>query len=45
MFRTLTMTVNGGEVSIAVDERESLADTLRTRLGLTSVEKGCEVGE
>ena len=45
MFRTLTMTVNGSEVSIPVDERESLADTLRNRLGLTSVKKGCEVGE
>ena len=45
MFRTLSMTVNGSEVSIPVDERESLADTLRNRLGLTSVKKGCEVGE
>ena len=45
MFKTLTMTVNGSEVSIPVDERESLRDTLRNRLGLTSVKKGCEVGE
>ena len=45
MYNTLTMTVNGNEVTIPVDERESLADTLRTRLGLTSVKKGCEVGE
>ena len=45
MFKTLTMTVNGSEVSLPVDERESLADTLRNRLGLTSVKKGCEVGE
>ena len=45
MFKTLTTTVNGREVSIPVDDRESLADTLRTRLGLTSVKKGCEVGE
>ena len=45
MFRTLSMTVNGSEVSIPVDERESFADTLRNRLGLTSVKKGCEVGE
>lgn len=45
MFSTLTMTVNGAEVAIPVDERESLADTLRNRLGLTSVKKGCEVGE
>ncbi len=45
MFKTLTMTVNGSEVSIPVDERESLTDALRNRLGLTSVKKGCEVGE
>ncbi len=45
MYKTLTMTVNGREVSTPVDERESLADTLRKRLGLTSVKKGCEVGE
>ena len=45
MFKTLTMTVNGSEVCIPVDERESLTDALRNRLGLTSVKKGCEVGE
>ena len=45
MYKTLTMTVNGSEVSVPVDERESLLDTLRNRLGLTSVKKGCEVGE
>ena len=33
------------DVELAVDERESLLDTLRQRLGLTSVKKGCEVGE
>jgi aerobic-type carbon monoxide dehydrogenase small subunit (CoxS/CutS family) len=45
MFKTLTMTVNGSEVTVPVDERESLLETLRNRLGLTSVKKGCEVGE
>jgi len=39
------MKVNGKEHELAVDERESLLDTLRLRLGLTSVKKGCEVGE
>ena len=39
------MTVNNKAVEVAVDPRESLADTLRERLGLTSVKKGCEVGE
>lgn len=41
----LHMTVNNKPVEVAVDPRESLADTLRERLGLTSVKKGCEVGE
>ena len=41
----LRMTVNNKPVEVAVDPRESLADTLRERLGLTSVKKGCEVGE
>ena len=45
MLKVITMTVNGKPAEIAVDERESLADTLRKRLGLTSVKKGCEVGE
>jgi carbon-monoxide dehydrogenase small subunit len=39
------MVVNSREVELAIDERESLADTLRMRLGLTSVKKGCEAGE
>ena len=38
-------TVNGKEVEEYVDVRESLLDMLRNRLGLTSVKKGCEVGE
>lgn len=41
----VNMTVNGKPVEVAVDERESLTDTLRNRLNLTSVKKGCEVGE
>ena len=41
----IQMRVNGKDVEVAVDPRESLADTLRERLGLTSVKKGCEVGE
>ena len=45
MLKIIHMTVNGKETEIAVDERESLLDTLRNRLGLTSVKKGCEVGE
>ena len=45
MLKIIHMTVNGEEQELAVDERESLLDTLRGRLGLTSVKKGCEVGE
>ncbi|MBS5280107.1 MAG: (2Fe-2S)-binding protein [Butyricicoccus pullicaecorum] len=45
MLKIVHMKVNGKEVELAVDERESLLDTLRDRLGLTSVKRGCEVGE
>lgn len=41
----LNCTVNGEEKHIMIDDRESLADVLRNRLHLTSVKKGCEVGE
>ena len=44
MLNIVHMTVNGKEVELAVDPRESLLETLRNRLGLTSVKKGCEVG-
>lgn len=45
MLKIIHMIVNGKEVEVAVDDREALTDTLRNRLGLTSVKKGCEVGE
>ena len=45
MLKLIQMTVNDKSVELAVDERESLLDTLRNRLGLTSVKRGCEVGE
>lgn len=44
-MKIIKLTVNGKLVEIGIDERESLADTLRNRLRLTSVKKGCEVGE
>ena len=44
MLKVIEMTVNGEKRQIAVDDRESLLDTLRN-LGFTSVKKGCEVGE
>ena len=45
MFTGVNFNVNGEDVSVPVDERESLLDTLRERLGLTSIKRGCEVGE
>ncbi|NLC77995.1 MAG: (2Fe-2S)-binding protein [Clostridia bacterium] len=43
--RNITFTVNGKEVSVNVDVRESLLEVLRNRLHLTGTKKGCEVGE
>ena len=45
MVKIIHFTLNGKKVELAVDERESLLDTLRNRLDLTSVKKGWEVGE
>lgn len=45
MLQTINLKVNGRPREVAVDIRESLADLLRNHLGLTSVKKGCEVGE
>lgn len=44
-MRLVKCTVNGNAVELYVDVRESLLDMLRNRLHLTSVKKGCEVGE
>ena len=45
MLKIIHMNVNGKAVELAIDDREALLDTLRNHLGLTSVKKGCEVGE
>lgn len=45
LYKHITMTVNNEVQELCIDERESLLETLRNRLGLTSVKKGCEVGE
>ena len=45
MVKVIHVNVNGNPVEVAVDEKESLTDFLRLRLGLTSVKKGCEAGE
>ncbi len=44
-MRILKCTINGSQVQVGFDPRESLLDTLRNRLNLTSVKRGCEVGE
>ncbi len=44
--RTLvTCTINGKQTETMVDVRASLTDMLRNEYRLTSVKKGCEVGE
>jgi xanthine dehydrogenase YagT iron-sulfur-binding subunit len=41
---TLTLTVNGSPYTVAVDNRTSLLDLLRERIGLTGTKKGCDQG-
>ncbi len=45
MLEIINCNVNGNDIDIAVDVRESLLDVLRNKLGLTSVKRGCEEGE
>jgi carbon-monoxide dehydrogenase small subunit len=42
--QALDVTVNGEEVSVLVDTRDSLLDFLRDRLGLTGTKEGCSNG-
>ena len=44
-FRQVDFNLNGKDVSIMVDARASLTDMLRNDFRMTSVKKGCEVGE
>ena len=44
MLKIVHMKVNGKDVELAVDERESLLDTLRQRMGLTSVKRAAKSG-
>jgi xanthine dehydrogenase YagT iron-sulfur-binding subunit len=39
------LTVNGADVTVAVDPRRSLLDMLRENLGLTGTKKGCDHGQ
>lgn len=44
-YRVIEFNLNGKDVAAMVDCRSSLTDMLRNEFGLTSVKKGCEVGE
>lgn len=44
-YQLVTCWINGKEVEQMVDVRASLTDMLRSDFRLTSVKKGCEVGE
>ena len=44
-YQTVHFTLNGKEVERHVDVRASLTDMLRNEYRMTSVKKGCEVGE
>ncbi|WP_409968870.1 (2Fe-2S)-binding protein [Bengtsoniella intestinalis] len=44
-FKTIRCTINGKAVEKNIDVRASLTDVLRNDYRLTSVKKGCEVGE
>jgi carbon-monoxide dehydrogenase small subunit len=45
MTKRIRCTINGAERETTVDVRASLTDMLRNDFRLTSVKKGCEVGE
>lgn len=45
MYKEISFVLNNRPVTLAVDEKEQLVDMLRDRCGMTSVKKGCEVGE
>ena len=44
-YKVVHCTINGKKVEKVVDVRASLTDMLRNDYRLTSVKKGCEVGE
>ena len=44
-FKTIRFNLNGRDVEQTVDVRASLTDLLRGDFRMTSVKKGCEVGE
>ena len=44
-YQTVHFNLNGKDVERTVDVRASLTDMLRNDFRMTSVKKGCEVGE
>lgn len=44
-FKQISCTINGRPITTVVDIRASLTDLLRNDFRMTSVKKGCEVGE
>ena len=44
-YRMIEFNLNGKDVSVMADARASLTDLLRNDFRMTSVKKGCEVGE
>ena len=44
-YKQIRLTLNGKEQETVLDVRDSLTDMLRNNFRLTSVKKGCEVGE
>lgn len=44
-YRLVEFNLNGKDVQVMVDARASLTDMLRNDFRMTSVKKGCEVGE
>ena len=44
MTHTITVTLNGAATVLSIEPRESLADVIRERCGLTATHLGCEHG-
>ncbi len=44
-MKTIDFVLNGKRTSIEVEDNETLLNTLRERLGITSVKEGCGIGE
>jgi xanthine dehydrogenase YagT iron-sulfur-binding subunit len=42
---TLSLLINGREVTITIDQRTTLLDALRENMGLTGTKKGCDHGQ